>query len=335
MTKDRVNLDSCKTSEFLINLGKMSGLTFPGSAYDVAMNNQAIIQGNMLLKSYYMGGSAPGQMLVPAGYHPSTQPVTTMGVSGGVPTPSVPHPSHLPYPAPAKLSPVNKKFRPPARSSLKSQKYIPKPIPVELGNLKTYSNPDVLICGNCRELFNDLMDMIVHKKKYCKMRFTCKCESIECESGPNNPCDNSHQGEPDCKVRLEPPTKKVCLKCSQCKESFNGAWDLMFHVQSAHSINIYSLGERKKEVSTDSDSKDSSPERTTGTVLSNPPPTISAAPVILNMSSHTALQSSHNSLPGLPSSHSTLQSSHQGFPAPHKALSSAVFPRQNINRLGT
>jgi hypothetical protein len=37
-------------------------------------------------------------------------------------------------------------------------------------------NPDILICGNCRELFNDLVDMLDHKKHYCKMRFTCKCE---------------------------------------------------------------------------------------------------------------------------------------------------------------
>ena len=37
-------------------------------------------------------------------------------------------------------------------------------------------NPDILICGNCRELFDDLVDMLEHKKNYCKMRFTCKCE---------------------------------------------------------------------------------------------------------------------------------------------------------------
>ncbi len=32
-----------------------------------------------------------------------------------------------------------KKFRPPLKTVSKSQKYIPKPIPQELGNLKTYS----------------------------------------------------------------------------------------------------------------------------------------------------------------------------------------------------
>ena len=37
-------------------------------------------------------------------------------------------------------------------------------------------NPDILICGNCRELFNDIVDLLEHKKIYCKMRFTCKCD---------------------------------------------------------------------------------------------------------------------------------------------------------------
>ena len=89
------------------------------------------------------------------------------------------------------LQPQTKKFRAPQ----KSPKYIPKPIPLELGSLKTYSelaiifsqifyflqqgNPDILICGNCRELFDDLVDMLDHKKNYCKMRFTCKCEEKE------------------------------------------------------------------------------------------------------------------------------------------------------------
>ena len=42
--------------------------------------------------------------------------------------------------------------------------------------------------------------------------------------------------------------KRVYLKCTHCKEVFSGAWDLMFHVQSAHSVNIYSLGDSKKKV---------------------------------------------------------------------------------------
>ena len=40
-------------------------------------------------------------------------------------------------------------------------------------------NPDILICGNCRELFEDIVDLLEHKKIYCKMRFTCKCDNKE------------------------------------------------------------------------------------------------------------------------------------------------------------
>ena len=28
-------------------------------------------------------------------------------------------------------------------------------------------------------MFDDLVDMLDHKKNYCKMRFTCKCEEKE------------------------------------------------------------------------------------------------------------------------------------------------------------
>ena len=36
-------------------------------------------------------------------------------------------------------------------------------------------NRDTLICGNCKEMFHNLSDIIDHKKHYCKLRFTCKC----------------------------------------------------------------------------------------------------------------------------------------------------------------
>ena len=39
--------------------------------------------------------------------------------------------------------------------------------------------------------------------------------------------------------------KVVQLKCTHCKEIFSGAWDLMFHVQNAHSLNIYTLGDQR------------------------------------------------------------------------------------------
>ena len=43
--------------------------------------------------------------------------------------------------------------------------------------------------------------------------------------------------------------KKVHLKCSQCKEVFSQAWDLMFHAQNAHGVNIYKLSEKNNSES--------------------------------------------------------------------------------------
>jgi hypothetical protein len=45
--------------------------------------------------------------------------------------------------------------------------------------------------------------------------------------------------------KREEGKKRVQLKCTHCKETFVGAWDLMFHVQNAHSLNIYTLGENR------------------------------------------------------------------------------------------
>ena len=42
----------------------------------------------------------------------------------------------------SQAAPQSKKFRPPQ----KSQRYIPKPIPLELGNLKTYSELHLYLC---------------------------------------------------------------------------------------------------------------------------------------------------------------------------------------------
>ncbi|KAG5891009.1 hypothetical protein JTB14_022588 [Gonioctena quinquepunctata] len=91
-----------------------------------------------------------------------------------------------------------------------------------LDQLKVYSNQDILICGNCREMFSELHDLLEHKKTYCKLRFTCKCDSNKSKS----PDDHS----------------SASLLCVQCKDSFQNAWDLMVHAQAAHMMNIYELG---------------------------------------------------------------------------------------------
>ncbi|XP_071514667.1 uncharacterized protein [Panulirus ornatus] len=102
-----------------------------------------------------------------------------------------------------------------------------------LEDLKTYSkctsatniqgSPDILICGNCRELFSSLSDFIDHRRTYCKLRFTCKC--------------SSHNGV----LRSE---ESALLLCALCKEHFASAWDLMVHAQAAHMVNIYQLGSK-------------------------------------------------------------------------------------------
>lgn len=132
----------------------------------------------------------------------------------------------------------NKKFRPPLKSALSSRKYIPKPIPEELGNLKTYSNPDILICGNCKELFEDLVDMLDHKKNFCKMRFTCKCD-YNLEGGDEEKSPSQQAGVNTISSAND---SKVRLKCTQCKETFRGAWALVNHAQKTHNLKIFNTG---------------------------------------------------------------------------------------------
>ncbi|XP_016842219.1 uncharacterized protein LOC100113835 isoform X2 [Nasonia vitripennis] len=92
----------------------------------------------------------------------------------------------------------------------------------DLSQLKVYSNPDILICGNCREMFTELGELLEHKRDYCKLRFTCKCHTFNGAT----PTGNS----------------AASLLCVLCKDSFPSAWELMVHAQAAHMINIYELG---------------------------------------------------------------------------------------------
>ncbi|KAK8733900.1 hypothetical protein OTU49_006236 [Cherax quadricarinatus] len=114
-----------------------------------------------------------------------------------------------------------------------------------LEDLKTYSSPDILICGNCRELFSNLSDFIEHRRTYCKLRFTCKC--------------SSHNGT----MRTE---ESALLLCALCKENFASAWDLMVHAQAAHMVNIYQLG--SKDTLQDSGTCSTAEESTAGTPAS-------------------------------------------------------------------
>jgi len=312
-------------------------MSYQGS-YELMVGNPAAfqsIQGNML-KSLYCGQQQPAsQPLLFPGYHalqsqlqgqgllshhaqpiqpPLLHPAPTLPTTSLAPTAIA---SSLSQPS-AQAAPQSKKFRPPQ----KSQRYIPKPIPLELGNLKTYSNPDILICGNCRELFNDLVDMLEHKKNYCKMRFTCRCEQKEEgeEVVPQKAITDASNAGCD-----PPPSsgKRVCLRCSQCKETFTGAWDLMFHAQNAHCINIYTLGEKDKALQQSppllESSCEISAEEKSKRLNSN-------SNTVVNPSSNTMLSNSTLSSNSLLGS-ATLSSTKQLSPN----LSSSAYSYVNVN----
>ncbi|KAK6628900.1 hypothetical protein RUM43_002717 [Polyplax serrata] len=120
------------------------------------------------------------------------------------------------------------------------------PVTTSSDQIKIYNNPDILICGNCREMFTELQDLLDHKKAYCKLRFTCKCNTINGIKSPSNRTD------------------AAALLCVQCKDAFISAWDLMVHVQAAHMVNIYELGVPKCSNGTQHSSPSMSPVRKNG-----------------------------------------------------------------------
>ncbi|XP_048510805.1 uncharacterized protein LOC105688785 isoform X1 [Athalia rosae] len=131
---------------------------------------------------------------------------------------------------PPRLAPPLKRPRlmPPARpqqpKQQKQQVTVNNTTIPSLNQLKVYSNPDILICGNCREMFTDLGELLEHKRNYCKLRFTCKCHTF---NGATPKGDST-----------------AALLCVLCKDAFPSAWELMVHAQAAHMINIYELGTR-------------------------------------------------------------------------------------------
>uniref|UniRef100_A0A182J6N2 Uncharacterized protein n=1 Tax=Anopheles atroparvus TaxID=41427 RepID=A0A182J6N2_ANOAO len=147
-----------------------------------------------------------------------------------------------------------------------------------VGPFKTYSNPDTLICGNCRELFTDLTELLDHKRSYCKLRFTCKCLSTS----------------PVQKVYPAPHAKLLCVAC---KDSFSNPWDLMVHAQAAHMVNIYELG---SDGASGDDSKTSSSASSTSSSSS------STSSSSTSSSAASGCDRTANSTPTMPTSPSPL-----------------------------
>ncbi|KAK3932217.1 Zinc finger protein 296, partial [Frankliniella fusca] len=147
-------------------------------------------------------------------------PLARQGVAPG-PTgsPGLKHAlnGHLLNGVPAGLAPGLPHLQPPAPGPAPASPPLNGHHPAAIN---VFSNPDILICGNCREMYTDLQELLSHKKAHCKLRFACKCHTL-----PEG--KSSHE---------------ATLLCSSCRASFSSAWDLMVHVQAAHMLNIYQLG---------------------------------------------------------------------------------------------
>ncbi|XP_075163588.1 uncharacterized protein LOC142236207 [Haematobia irritans] len=159
------------------------------------------------------------------------------------------------------------------------------------GPFKVYSNPDTLICGNCRECFNELAELLDHKRSYCKLRFTCKCQDITTMPTKN-------------------PAIGAKLLCAVCKDAFTNPWDLMVHAQAAHMVNIYELGsEPNNNSSNANNNNNNSNSNTSSNNVKNSPSsmeegivTVEANASVSPLLATTPISNEFNSINGLHSS---------------------------------
>lgn len=128
--------------------------------------------------------------------------------------------------------------------------------PLNLANLKTYDKPDTLICGNCKEMFRSIIDIINHKRHYCKLRFACKCLSphaaLSLLKEGKFPNENEEIDQGITNFDQDGINEKVgkcdiSLLCNTCSEAFKTPWDLMVHAQAAHSMHIYEYKDDEDE----------------------------------------------------------------------------------------
>ena len=73
-----------------------------------------------------------------------------------------------------------------------------------------------------RMCFDSITSLITHKRHYCKLRFTCKCEA-------------------DTEDRLDNCRVPDVVTCSTCGQDFDDPWDLMEHVQVRNFDRIKSM----------------------------------------------------------------------------------------------
>lgn len=117
---------------------------------------------------------------------------------------------------------------------------------------------DILICGNCRELFHDLEQLLQHRKTTCQLRVFCECRNTAAH--PPSPTLNGKSSS-DSVLCLYPddfllvntypriiPSKyllsellaeNTILFCRMCRKQFSHPLALLQHVQHVHQIKIF------------------------------------------------------------------------------------------------
>lgn len=122
-------------------------------------------------------------------------------------------------------------------------------------------------------MFSELSDLLDHKRSYCKLRFTCKCQ----DQLPTITNSKTKKNQPylECSLQvlfnvcvenLFPSSKLLCVVC---KDSFSNPWDLMVHAQAAHMVNIYEIGESDEEDDSSTSIKSNKLDKTNGESYNN------------------------------------------------------------------
>ncbi|KAL5106814.1 Heterogeneou nuclear ribonucleoprotein C [Taenia crassiceps] len=92
---------------------------------------------------------------------------------------------------------------------------------------------DILICGQCRRLFDCVDALVAHKSTDC-----CSLDAIAIAAAASTPqCRCKMAGEPD------------SMDCAYCGEEFHSAWELVSHCQSSHNLTIFTLPTTKSSSS--------------------------------------------------------------------------------------
>ncbi|CAH1778743.1 unnamed protein product [Owenia fusiformis] len=90
---------------------------------------------------------------------------------------------------------------------------VPASQPPPAQKLHTYMVPDILICGQCKQMFTSIKSLSKHRENRCHLKIVQQ--------------EGLKAGEPS------------ILSCATCGSSFETSWELMQHCQYNHNMNIY------------------------------------------------------------------------------------------------